>query len=436
MAGTETAILGFAGLGLLLLLRVPVGLALLLAGTVGIALIRPAAALPTLAGEVFAVASKQSLTILPLFILMGHLAVVSGMGRDLYAAANSWLGHLRGGLASASIVGCAGFSALSGSSLASALTIGRVSLGEMRRYGYDDSLATGAVAAGGTLGILIPPSVGLVIYAVLTEASIGRLFAAGILPGLLLTTLFVLAVWVVVKRAPDKAPRMHESRPWRARWRALARAGWTVAVIGAMMVGLYMGAFSAIEAAGVGAFLAFATLVVRRRLNWRNVVDVCAGTLRATGTAFLILCGAFVFKTFIGFTEAMVALAGWIGEQGLSGVQIALATLLLFIAVGTFLEGFAILVLAVPLLLPILAAADVDLIWFGVLVVVTLEMGLISPPVGINVFVVKGIAEDVPLAAVFRGIWPFWLAMLGAIALIVAVPQIATLLPDALYGSR
>ncbi len=436
MAGTETAVLGFAGLGLLLLLRVPVGLALLLAGTVGIALIRPAAALPTLAGEIFAVASTPSLTILPLFILMGHLAVVAGMGRDLYVAANSWLGHLRGGLASASIVGCAGFSALSGSSLASALTIGRVALGEMRRYGYADSLATGTIAAGGTLGILIPPSVGLVIYAVLTEASIGRLFAAGVLPGMLLTTLFVLTVWAVVKRAPDKAPRARSSPPWRERWRGLAQAGWTVALIGGMMVGLYMGAFSAIEAAGVGAFLAFATLVVRRRLSWRSVVDVCAGTLRATGTAFLVLCGAFVFKTFIGFTAAMVVLAEWIGAQGLSGAQIALAALLLFIALGTFLEGFAILVLAIPLLLPILVAADVNLIWFGVLVVVTLEMGLISPPVGINVFVVKGIAQDVPLATIFRGIWPFWLAMLGAIALVFTVPQIATWLPDALYGSR
>ena len=436
MTGTETAILGFAGLGLLLLLRVPVGLALLLAGTVGIALIRPAAALPTLAGETFVVASKPSLTILPLFILMGHLAVASGMGRDLYAAANNWLGHLRGGLASASIVGCAGFSALSGSSLASALTIGRVSLGEMRRYGYDDSLATGAVAAGGTLGILIPPSVGLVIYAVLTEASIGRLFAAGVLPGILLTTLFVFAVWVLVKRAPAKAPRAQLLQPWRERWRSLVRAGWTVGVICAMAIGLYAGAFSAIEAAGVGAFLAFATLVFRRRLNWRNVADVCTGTLRTTGTAFLVLCGAFVFKTFVGFTETFSALAEWIGEQDLSSAQIVLAALFLFIALGTFLEGFAILVLAVPLLLPILTAADVDLIWFGVLVVVTLEMGLISPPVGINVFVVKGIAKDVPLAVIFRGIWPFWLAMLGAIALIVAVPRIATWLPDALYGGN
>ena len=369
-----------------------------------------------------------------MFLLMGNLAVVSGMSRDLYAAANAWLGHFRGGLASASIVGCAGFSALSGSSLASALTMGRVSLPEMRRFGYEDSLATGAIAAGGTLGILIPPSIGFVVYAILTEESIGRLFVAGVLPGILLTLLFVLTIRIVVARRPARAPRSGEPASWPARFTALARAAWIAGIIVATIGGIYAGVFSAVEAAGVGTFLTFAAAAARRTLTLRAVADVLTSTLRATGTAFLILFGAFVFKTFVGFTEIMFTVSGWVAEQGFSGFQVALAVLAAFVVLGAVLEGFAILVLAIPLVQPILEPLGVDMIWFGVLTVITLEMGLISPPVGINVFVVKGIARDVPLNTIYRGILPFWLAMFAAAALIAFVPGIATFLPNAMYG--
>ena len=434
MDGAAIAVLGFGALLVLLFIRVPVGLAMLLVSVPGIALIRPAAVAPVLAGEIFAVSSNYSLTILPMFMLMGNLAVVSGMSRDLYAAANAWLGHFRGGLASASIVGCAGFSALSGSSLASALTMGRVSLPEMRRFGYEDSLATGAIAAGGTLGILIPPSIGFVVYAILTEESIGRLFVAGVLPGILLTLLFVLTVRIVVARRPARAPRSGEPASWPARFTALARAAWIAGIIVATIGGIYAGVFSAVEAAGVGTFLTFAAAAARRTLTLRAVADVLTSTLRATGTAFLILFGAFVFKTFIGFTEIMFTVSGWVAEQGFSGFQVALAVLAAFVVLGAVLEGFAILVLAIPLVQPILEPLGVDMIWFGVLTVITLEMGLISPPVGINVFVVKGIARDVPLNTIYRGILPFWLAMFAAAALIAFVPGIATFLPNAMYG--
>lgn len=425
---------GLAALLVLLFIRIPVGIAMLIVGVAGIWLIRPPAAMPVLAGEIFGQATSYQLIILPLFILMGNLAGASGMSRDLYAAAHAWVGHMKGGLASATIVGCAGFSALSGSSLAAALTMGRVSLPEMQRYDYDNGLATGAIAAGGTLGILIPPSAGFVIYAILTEESIGRLFIAGVLPGILLTLLFLLAIRLVVSRHPERAPRTAEVAPLSERFRALGRAMWIIGIILLTIGGIYAGVFSAVEAAGIGAFLAFLVTLIRRAATWTNLREVMETTLRATGTVFLILFGAFVFKTFIGFTGLPAQLAGWVEDQGLGRIQIVIAVLMLFMVLGTFLDGFAMLVLTVPILQPILQTVHVDMIWFGVLTVIALEMALISPPVGINVFVVKGIAPEVPLNTIFRGIWPFWFAMLAALTLVVLMPQIALFLPNTMFG--
>ncbi|MFK7876293.1 MAG: TRAP transporter large permease [Paracoccaceae bacterium] len=428
------AVTGFVALFVLLFIRVPVGIAMMIAGALGIFLIRPPAAMPVIAGEIFGEASSYPLTILPLFILMGNLAGVSGMSRDLYDAAHGWFGHLKGGLASATIVGCAGFSALSGSSLAAALTMGRVSLPEMQRYKYDNGLATGAVAAGGTLGILIPPSAGFVVYAILTEESIGRLFMAGVLPGLLLTLMFILAIWIVVTVTPSKAPRAGAREDIGLRLRKLGRAGWIIGIIVVTIGGIYAGAFSAIEAAGIGALLAFGVTVIRGALSWDNLKDVIQSTLKSTGTVFLILFGAFVFKTFVGFTGLPLKMTAWVEMQGYTGFQVVIAILVFFMILGTFLEGFAILVLAVPLVQPILETLGVDMIWFGVLMVIVLEMALISPPVGINVFVVKGIAPDVPLGTIFRGIWPFWFAMAAVVAIIVLFPGVALFLPNSMFG--
>lgn len=434
MDGTMIAILGFAALFVLLFIRMPVGTSMMLVGAVGIYMIRPQASLPVVAGEIFAEASNYPLTILPLFILMGNLAGVSGMSRDLYDAAHSWFGHLRGGLASATIVGCAGFSALSGSSLAAALTMGRVSLPEMQRFKYNDGLATGSIAAGGTLGILIPPSAGFVVYAILTEESIGRLFMAGVLPGLMLTGLFVLTIWLLVLRDPEKAPQAAAAEPFGERMASLGRASWIVGIIVLTIGGIYTGVFSAVEAAGVGAFLALLVTIIRGKLTWQNAKDVVASTLKSTGTVFLILFGAFVFKTFVGFTGVTFALTQWVEAQGFTAMQVVIAILLAFIVLGTFLEGFAILVLTIPLAQPILQSLGIDLIWFGVLMVIVLEMALISPPVGINVFVVKGIAPNVPLNTIFRGIWPFWFAMLAAVILVLTFPNIALFLPNTMFG--
>jgi tripartite ATP-independent transporter DctM subunit len=434
MDGTTIALVGFAALFVLLIIRMPVGVAMMLVGTAGIYMIRPQAAVPKLAGEIFNEASNYPLTIIPLFVLMGNLAGLSGMSRDLYDAAHAWLGHIKGGLASATVVGCAGFSALSGSSLAAALTMGRVSLPEMQRYNYDNGLATGAIAAGGTLGILIPPSAGFVIYAILTEESIGRLFMAGVLPGLMLTALFIVAVWVVVSRDPAKAPGGGEQLDLAARLATVRRAGWIVGIISLTIGGIYAGVFSAVEAAGIGAALAMIVTGIRGKMNMSGLQEVFASTLKSSGTVFMILFGAFVFKTFIGFTGITYALSLWVDAQGFTGMQVVIAFLAIFIVLGMFMDGFAILVLTVPLVQPIIEPLGINMIWFGVLMVIVLEMGLISPPVGLNVFVVKGIAPDVSLNTIFRGIWPFWFAMLAAVILILTFPQIALLLPNTMFG--
>ena len=434
MDGTTIAILGFLSLFVLLFIRVPVGIAMMIVGAIGIFAIRPAASIPVVAGEIFGESSNYPLTILPLFILMGNLAGLSGMSRDLYDAAHSWFGHFKGGLASSAVVGCAGFSALSGSSLAAALTMGRVSLPEMKRYKYDNALATGAIAAGGTLGILIPPSAGFVIYAILTEESIGRLFMAGVLPGLLLTAMFILTIWLIVLKDPRKAPKSATRLSLRQRIISLQKATWIIGIIGITIGGIYGGIFSAVEAAGIGAFLALIVTMLRGALTFKGLSEVANNTLKSTGTVFLILFGAFVFKTFVGFTGIPLVMTNWVSSQGFGGTEVLIAILLMFMVLGTFLEGFAILVLTVPLVQPILESLGINMIWFGVLMVLVLEMALISPPVGINVFVVKGIAHDIPLNTIFRGIWPFWFAMMACVFIIVMFPDIALVLPNSMFG--
>ena len=371
--------------------------------------------------------------IIPLFVLMGNLASISGMSRDLYGAAYAWIGHWRGGLASATIAACAGFAALSGSSVASAVTMGRVALPEMRRYKYDNRLATGCIAAGGTLGILIPPSTGFVIYAILTEESIGRLFLAGVLPGLLLTALFMLSIAIQTRFNKDLGPP-GPKLPLVEKIRATGKAGAMIGIVVVTIGGIYSGFFTAGEAAGVGAFLAFSLAVVRRAVNRESLTFTLLQTVRTTAFAFLILIGAHVFNPFLALTQIPTNLAEMLTSTNLSPHGILMILLATFIVLGTFLEGFAILVLTLPIVHPLIIQLGFDPIWFGVVMVIVLEMGLISPPVGVNVFVVKGIAEDVPMSQIFIGILPFWLAMGVCLAIIVAFPQIALYLPNTMIN--
>lgn len=429
MTPTEAGLLGLAGLFVLLAFRMPVGIAMMFVGVVGFAAVKGwAPALAVLGSEPFIISSNYDLIVIPLFVLMGNFAALSGMGRDLYAAAYAWVGHWPGGLASATIAACSGFAALSGSSVASAVTMGRVSLPEMRRYHYDPRLATGCIAAGGTLGILIPPSTGFVIYAILTEESIGRLFLAGVLPGLLLTALFMLSIYIQTLLNPALGPSGRAVR-FTARLKATRQAGSVIGIAVVTIGGIYAGMFTPTEAAGIGAFLALLLALVRRQVNVDSLSSVLLQSVRTTALVFLILVGAHIFNPFLALTNIPSDLATRLVGLDLPRFWTLFIILAAYIVLGMFLEGFAMLVLTLPIVHPTILALGFDPIWFGVLMVIVLEMGLISPPVGLNVFVVKGIAEDVPMSEIFVGILPFWVAMGACLVLLVAFPEIALFLP-------
>ena len=433
MSVTAIGFIGLFALFALLILRVPVAMAMLTVGFVGTAAINGyAAALSALGTETFEISVTLTLTVIPLFVLMGNLAGVSGMSRDLFNAAYCWVGHWRGGLASATIAGCAGFAALSGSSIASAITMGRVALPEMKRFKYDDSLATGAVAAGGTLGILIPPSTGLIIYAILTEQSIGRLFMAGIIPGILLTCLFLLAISIITRVKPELGPVGPEST-FLEKITSLRKASTMMIIVVATIGGIYMGVFTPVEAAGVGAILAFTVALYRRSLDKEKLSFVILQTLQTTATVFMILIGAHVFIPFMALTHIPADMVSFLVNLDVGKTGIIILILATYIFLGTFLEGLAMLVLTLPVAFEVITQLGMSPIWFGIVVVIVLEMGLISPPVGVNVFVVKSVAQDVPMGKIFRGIWPFWIAMGICLIILVAFPQIATFLPNTMF---
>ena len=433
MSGTAIGSIGLVALFVLLIIRVPVAMSMLIVGFVGTAIMNGLnPALAALSGETIEITTFFPLLVVPLFVLMGNLAGVSGMSRNLYDAAYAWFGHLRGGLASATIAGCAGFAALSGSSIASAVTMGRVALPEMKRFNYGDSLATGCVAAGGTLGILIPPSTGMVIYAILTEQSIGKLFIAGVFPGLLLTTLFLIAIAIVTRIKPDLGPAGPKV-PIAERFTSLWRATTIVAIVVITIGGIYAGVFTPVEAAGVGAFLTFLVAALRGTMTRKNMRFVVLQTLRTSATVFMILIGAHVFVPFMALTEIPADLVTFLTGLDVGDLGVLIIILVTYMALGTFLEGIAMLVLTLPIVYPLVLELGWSPIWFGVIAVIVLEMGLISPPVGVNVFVVKGIAPEVPMNTIFRGIWPFWISMAVCIAILVAFPQIALFLPNTMF---
>ncbi len=457
---TALGVIGLLILFVLLALRFPVALAMILVGVVG-TIVATAnrflllgmdpdqawarglkTAMSNLSGETFEAASNYNLLVIPMFVLMGNLAGVSGMSADLFAAAYRWMGHMKGGLASATIAACAGFAALSGSSLAAAITMGRVALPEMKKFEYSDSLATGSVAAGGTLGFLIPPSGGMIIYAVLTEQSIGRLFMAGVIPGILMTLLFIAAIYLTVLRRPQAGPPGPRAS-WQERRAAAFAALPFVVVVGLTIGGMYTGFFTPVEASSVGAFLTLLVALWRRSLNAKALKEVIFQTVKASATVFLIIIGAFIFIPFMSITELPGQLVSLMTSLPIGDYGILLIIILIYMFLGMFLEGIAMLVLTIPVVLPIIAAlefgfdpsmADMKMIWFGIVVVIVLEMGMISPPVGLNVFVVKSIAPGVPMGQIFRGIWPFWFAMAFMLLLLALFPQIAIFLPLTMVG--
>jgi tripartite ATP-independent transporter DctM subunit len=422
-------ILGILFLFLLLALRMQIGFSMALVGFVGFAVLGSLTPSFSILGmEPFKIGATYSLTVIPLFILMGQFANYSRMGFEIYQTVYRWLGFLPGGLSMATIGACGGFAAISGSSLAGAATMGMVALPEMKRFEYDDSLATGCIAAGGTLGILIPPSTVMIIYGILTEQPIATLFIAGILPGVLLCGLFVLTIYIMAKLKPALGPPGPKFT-MKERIYSL-KDTWSILCLFLLVIGgLYTGWFTPTEAAGVGAFGAFIITIVKKKLTWSNLTSSLVETIRTTAMVFLILIGAHIFGYFLTISQIPEQLSSLATEAGLNRYVILSMLILAYIILGCFMEGLAIMVLTIPIVYPMVLEMGFDPIWFGVIITLVMEMSLITPPVGINVFIISGISKDVPMYTIFRGILPFWFAMLVCIIFIVIFPQIALYLP-------
>ncbi len=430
MSPEQVGILGIVLLLILFVLRMQVGLSMLIVGFLGYTYLTNTTASQSMLGIVpYATAGTYSLSVIPLFVLMGMFLSYSGLGSDVFKVVDAWMRHLRGGMAMATIGTCAAFAAVSGSATATAATIGAVALPEMKRYGYNSSLATACVAAGGTLGILIPPSSILILYGILVEQSIGKLLIAGILPGILQAVLFMITIYIVVKHNPGLAPIQPEVS-FREKMVSL-KPVWPVLVIFLMVMGgIYLGVFTPTEAAASGAFIALIISIISRRFSWRVMTDSLDQSARTTAMLFLILIGAIAFSRFLAVTRIPFELSAFIAGLGVSRYVVMGAILLVMIILGCFIEGISLMVLTIPILYPLIVQLGFDPIWFGVLMVVMLNIGMVTPPVGINVYVTAGVAKDVPLMTIFRGVIPLWIAMIACAILLIAFPQIATFLPS------
>lgn len=429
----HAGLFGMVAMLLMLLMRLPVAFTMFLVGFLGIAFLNGwNSAWSLLASETFTLASSPELIVIPLFIFMGNIASKSGMSSKLFDAAYAIVGSMRGGLASATILGCGGFAALSGSSVASALTMGKVALTEMDRFDYHKRLSSGVVAAGGTLGILIPPSTGFVIYAILTEQSIGRLFLAGILPGVLLTLLFILMITIICTIDPKYGPSGPETS-LSEKMLALRNAAPIFLVVLVTIGGMYAGIFSPVEASAVGAVIVLILALINGSISINNIFEASRDAVVTTATVMLILIAAHLINPFIALSNLPDLAEEILLSFNFGTYGTLILILFIYLILGCFLEGFAMLVLTLPIFFPIIQTLEIDPIWFGVLVVITLEMGLISPPVGINVFIVKSVARDTELADIFRGVLPFWCMMLLCIGILITFPQISLLLPNTMF---
>ncbi len=421
--------LGLIVLFLLMSARMPVGVSFLLTGCVGTAVLSGwDVALAALARIPYTWASAYVFSCVPLFILMGMMFSKSGIASDLYRTAYCWLGRLPGGLVLASIAGCGGFAAVSGSSTAGAAAMGTICYPEMRKYDYSKSLAAGAIAAGGTLGIMIPPSLGFIVYGILTEQSIGKLFIAGIVPGILELAFFLGAVIIMVKLKPSLAPASEFEISWQDKLSSLVHI-WPVLVIFVLILGgIYLGVFTPIEAGGIGAAASIVLTMVMKRFSVRILVEACAQTIHITAMIFLLFMGAMVFNVFMTLSNLPQSISSLLAAVG-SPQLLVIIILAIFFPLGCFLDVTSMLILTMPLFLPGLIAGNVNLIWFGVLAVLCAEIALLTPPIGMNVFVVKGVVKDVTLEKVFLGVIPFLVADLILLVLLYLVPQLSLFLP-------
>ncbi|HEY8360097.1 MAG TPA: TRAP transporter large permease [Ramlibacter sp.] len=418
-------LLGFLAIFTLMALRIPIAVAMGVVGFGGLALMRNwNVAVASTLEVVKSTGFSYTLSVVPLFILMGNLTARAGMARELFDLARSFIGHRRGGLAMATVGACAGFGAICGSSIATAATMAKVAYPAMKDMGYSDELSTGAIASGGTLGILIPPSTVMVIYGIMTETSIGKLFAAGILPGILMTVMLCLAVMYIVWRDPA-AGAASARQGWGQRLRALREIWGVVLLFGLVMGGIYGGLFTATEGAGFGAFGAFVFALSRRVLTMRVLGDILSESARTTAMLFTILMGALIFGNFVNFTGMPDALKEFVQQFGVHPIMVIVAICFIYVLLGTAMEELSMILLTVPVFFPLVTQLGFDPHWFGVLIVTVVMIGLISPPVGMNLFVLTSLLPKVQLETVFRGVWPFLWAQIACLALLIAFPGIA-----------
>ena len=423
------ALIGFGAILVLMLLQVPLAFAMALVGLLGVAWIRNWPSAYSMAGAVvFESGFQYLLSVVPLFVLMGNLVTQARLSRELYAAAHAFVGHRRGGLALSTILACGSFGAVCGSSLATTATMAKVAYPEMRKLGYSPALAGGTIAAGGTLGILIPPSVVMVVYAILTEQSIGKMFAAGILPGLLAIVLYMAAVrWVTWRRPQDGPPGAHTA--WPGRWAALRDVWGVAALFLLVMGGIYGGVFTSTEAAGIGACGAFLFTWWRGRLTWPVLSQVLIESARTTGMLFLVLIGALLFANFINFTSLPGELQEMVKHFEVHPIVVIVAICAIYIVLGCLLESMSMVLLTVPVFYPLVQHLGFDLVWFGIIVVVVVEISFITPPVGLNVAVLKSLLPGVSMRTLFAGVTPFVVVDIVRLALLIAFPGIVLLLP-------
>jgi tripartite ATP-independent transporter DctM subunit len=423
---------GIVGIGVLLALMfagMRIGIAMLLVGSTGfVYLVKLSGAIHILASVPYGLISNYDYCVLPLFLLMGTIILNAGLGGTLFRLAHAMLGRLPGGLAIATIFACGVFSAISSSSIACALTIGLIAIPEMRRYKYGNALAAGSVAAGGTLDILIPPSGLFIIYGIMTEQSIGKLFIAGMIPGIILALMFIVVVYIWVRLNPTLAPP-GSSTTFREKMAALGECAEILMLCILILGGLIIGWFTPTEAGAIGAFGAIVLSLIRRRLTWQGFKDSVIDTMRNTGMIFVIVMGALVFNVFFAVTTIPMELAGWVSGLALPPVFIIVIIILMYIVLGTFLDELAMILLTIPIFYPVVTRLGFDPIWFGVVIVLVVEMGMISPPVGMTMFVVKGIAPDIPMQTIYKGVLPFVIAVAVMMALLVAFPEMALFLP-------
>jgi len=429
MTPTTAGLLGICILMGLMFLRMPVGFTMAIVGVVGFAsLVTFDAATSMAVNDIFSAFGSYNLTVIPLFVFMGQVAFHAGISSRLFHAAYKIVGHWRGGLAMATIGACAGFAAICGSTNATAATMASVALPEMKKYNYKPELATGVIAAGGSLGILIPPSVIFIVYGIMTEQSIGKLFISGIIPGIILSFFFCAVIWIWTYIKPDLGPRGPQTT-FREKFLALTGVAETLLIFFAVIGGMFIGFFTPTEAVAVGAFATLVIAVAGRNLSWRGFVQSLAETTRISCMILVIVAGATIFGHFLAITRIPFDIAGWIADLQWPPYAVMIMIILIYLIGGCFLDALALIMLTVPIFYPVVLQMGYDPIWFGVIIVLVTQMGVLTPPVGVNIYVVSGVARDVPLHVIFRGALPLLLAIILLALILIPFPEIALWLP-------